>query len=134
MKRVINIYKVEVGVLLRKDNDEYDSYAGVYDKQHAYYDEGVAFFTNKRAAMRSLKNYVKRGVLNTYGVLSRLAYIPDEIYGDDYAALVKEDMRSIREEQNLENYQDIFGYDNYDQANVVFTMYKVEDRKFAPIF
>ena len=133
-KKVIKLYKVEVGVLLPKDDDEYKDYSQVYDKKHAYYDENVVFFTNKRNAIRFLNHYVANGVVNTYGILSELNYVPKEIYGDDYEQYTNDDIESIKSFGCLENYIDIFGSENYDVTFVTMNKYKLADKKYAKIF
>ena len=133
-KKVIKLYKVEVGVLLPKDDDEYKDYSQVYDKKHAYYDENVVFFTNKRNAIRFLNHYVANGVVNTYGILSELNYAPKEIYGDDYERYTNDDIESIKSFGCLENYIDIFGSENYDVTFVTMNKYKLDDKTYSKIF
>lgn len=133
-KKVIKLYKVEVGVLLPKTHKEYEDYSQVYDKKHAYYDENVVFFTNKRNAIRFLNHYLANGVVNTYGILSELNYVPEEIYGDDYERYSNEDIENIKSFGCLENYQEIFGSENYDIAFVTRNKYKVDDKTYAKIF
>lgn len=133
-KKVIKLYKVEVGVLLDETHPDYESYAYVYDKKHAYYDENVAFFTNKRNAIRYLNHYVADGVVNTYGVLSELDYIPEEIYGDGWKELAEYDLKGVKENGYLEDYIGIFESDSYDLAFVTMNKYKVADKKYATIF
>lgn len=127
----IKLYKVEVGVLLPKDHDEFADYSQVYDKQHAYYDENTIFFTNKEMAIQYVKKYVKNGVVNTYGIVSELIYDPQEIYGDDYVEYLADDLKSIKENGYFENYVDIFCDDNWDIKNVVYNIYKPKDCSLA---
>ena len=47
------IYKVECGVLLDKDNTDYNHYNNVYDKKNSYYDEAICFCLDLEKAKRS---------------------------------------------------------------------------------
>ena len=131
----IKLYKVDVGVLLKKDHPDYKDYAQAYDKQNAYYDENVVFFRNKKNAKEYLKNYVSFGVVGTYGVLSELIYDPQEIYGNDHEKEAQSDLYDIDHCGMLENYLDIYGGDDlWSVKNVVFTRYKKSQKVFKKIF
>lgn len=124
----ITLYKVEVGVLLPKTHKEFKDYSQVYDKKHAFYDENVVFFTNKENAIGYAKIYVANGVVNTYGIVSALNYDPAAIYGNVNTFMYSnEDMRQIEQEGCLENYDDLFGEDNWDVKNVIFNIYKPKE-------
>ena len=128
----ITLYKVEVGVLLPKTHKEFKDYSQVYDKKHAFYDENVVFFANKEKAIMYAKRYVRNGVVNTYGIVSVLNYNPVDIYGEANPLMYSfEDMRQIEQEGCLENYVDLFGEDNWDVKNVIFNIYKPEERSLA---
>ena len=128
----ITLYKVEVWVLLPKTHEEFKDYSQVYDKKHAFYDENVVFFTNKEKAITYAKRYVRKGVVNTYGIVSVLNYNPVAIYGEEDTPMYSfEDMQQIEQEGCLENYVDLFGEDNWDVKNVIFNIYKPEDRSLA---
>ena len=128
----ITLYKVEVGVLLPKTHKEFKDYSQVYDKKHAFYDENVVFFTNKEKAITYAKRYVRKGVVNTYGIVSVLNYNPVAIYGEANPLMYSfEDMQQIEQEGCLENYVDLFGEDNWDVKNVIFNIYKPEERSLA---
>lgn len=128
----IKLYKVEVGVLLKKEHPDYADYAQVYDKQHAYYDENVVFFRNKKNAKEYLKNYVFFGVVGTYGILSELVYNQNEIgYTDEDT---KQILKDIDDCGIFEDYIDIFGEDLYDTKNVIFTQYKKSPKVYKKIF
>ena len=128
----IKLYKVEVGVLLKKDNNDYETYSQAYDKQHGYYDENVIFFRNKKNAKEYIKNYVFFGVVGTYGILSELVYDQNEIgYTDEDTKRI---LKDIDECGIFEDYIDIFGEDLYDTKNVIFTRYKKSQKVFKKIF
>lgn len=63
-------YLVDVGILLSKENKEFDFYASVYDKKHGYYDENQFYTRTKKEAIEYVKKYVDDGVETTYGVVS----------------------------------------------------------------
>ena len=132
--KAIKLYKVEVGVLLKKKHPDYESYSCVYDEKHAYYDENTIFFRNKQRAISFAKKYAKIGVVNTYGIVSELLYDPQEIYGNDYQKYLIDDLKSIKENGYIENYIDIFGSYNFDTDFVIFNTYKDENGKMKPIF
>lgn len=131
----IKLYKAEVGVLLPTDHPDYKDYAVAYDKQHAYYDENVVFFTNKTTARAYIKQYVQFGVVGTYGILTELVYDPKEIYGEDYEKYAQSDLYDIEHCGFLENYQDIFGTDAiYGTDNVIFTRYKKSPKTYKTLW
>ena len=128
----IKLYKVEVGVLLKKDNHEYKIYSQAYDKQHGYYDENVVFFRNKKNAKEYLKNYVFFGVVGTYGILSELEYDQDEIgYTDEDTKRI---LKDIDECGIFEDWADVFAGELYNMNNVIFTRYKKSPKVFRKIF
>ena len=128
----IKLYKVEVGILLKKDNHDYESYSQVYDKQHGYYDENVVFFRNKKNAKEYLKNYVFFGVVGTYGILSELVYDQNEIgYTDEDT---KQILKDIDECGIFDDYVGIFEDDLYNIKNVIFTRHKKSPKVFKKIF
>jgi len=128
----IKLYKVEVGVLLKKDHPDYESYAVAYDKKNAYYNENEIFFLDKKTAKEYLKNYVFFEVVGTYGILTELVYNQDEIgYTDEDTKRI---LKDIDECGIFEDYIDIFGEDLYDTKNVIFTRYKKSQKVFKKIF
>jgi hypothetical protein len=128
----IKLYKVEVGVLLKKEHQDYEVYAQVYDKQHAYYDENVVFFRDKKNAKEYLKNYVFFGVVGTYGILSELVYNQDEIgYNDEDTQQI---LKDIDECGIFDDYAGVFESELYDTKNVIFTQYKKSPKVFKKIF
>lgn len=131
------LYKVEVGVLLKKTHPDYLDYSQVFDRTHSYFDENTIFFTNKKKAVSYLKKYVRNGVINTYGILSRLEYDPIEIYGkdcQDLDELVKSDLKSIKEQGIIEDYVDMFCGDLFNTDFVIYNIYKTENKKYERIF
>lgn len=70
------IYVVEVGVLLTKEDEEYDSYC-VYDKQFGYYDEGLTGYLKYEDAKKTALEYCKNGVIGTYAIILKDDDFPD---------------------------------------------------------
>ena len=66
-------YEVEVGVLLKPEDKEYDSYKmdGVYGGQHSFYDESqYAFKADElEKEKEAVLNYIKNGNPGTYGII-----------------------------------------------------------------
>lgn len=73
------IYKVEVGVLLEETSSEYSSYNTVYDKLNAYYDENTLIFVDLEDAKKYTKEYVSKGKDRTYGIISDLGELPENM-------------------------------------------------------
>ena len=67
-----DIYQVEVGVLLDRNDEEFFSYNNAFDKQWGYYDENIWFTTSLKLAKSSALKYVKDGVPNTYAIISKV--------------------------------------------------------------
>ena len=138
----IDIYKVEVGVLLEKNNEEYNDYSQVYDKQHAFYDENVVFFAEKIDAIDFAKKYVTDGVIDTYGIVKLIKYNAEELYGKPnniYDVIhdcetIKYDMLQIIDEHILENWRDMFGSENFDMSNIVLSVMKSKDGSLVENF
>lgn len=122
------IFKVEVGVLLDKSNDEYESYSQVYDKQHGFYDENVVFFTNSAKAAEFALSYVMKGVVNTYAIVSDIIYRPADVYGDNWEKEWKREKKEIEETGSLEGYADIFEGELYDTKHIVLDIYQSEEK------
>lgn len=73
------VYQYEVGILLDKDNEEFEDYSTVYDKKHGYYNEDWGVELTLEKAKEYVKDYVDDGVDKTYGIVSELE-ISDEEY------------------------------------------------------
>lgn len=122
-----DLYKIEVGVLLEKDNTDYKCYNSVYDKKNAYYDENVAFELDYARALEYAKNYVDNGVNGTYAIISKLKYNSKQLYGgcnDEEIDIVSYDLNNILGGHYLENYIDLFDSDLYCLDNVIYSLYK----------
>ena len=63
-------YLVDVGVLLTGKNTGIDIYYSVYDHKYGYYDENQYYVSTKEEAMKQAKEYVAKGIEDTYGIVS----------------------------------------------------------------
>lgn len=81
-------YFIEVGVLLKEDDEEFDNYAEVYDKKHSFFDEDQYAVEEFEQAKKDVQEYVKDGVDRTYGIVCDFPveddfnFEEDEIYVD----------------------------------------------------
>ena len=67
------IYMAEVGVELNEDHNLYHVYECIVNGiKRSLYDENIVAFLNEKDALSFIKDYVKEGVSNTYGVLWEL--------------------------------------------------------------
>ena len=66
----IQIYMVEVGVVLEPDNDEYEHYKYIEGFDYSLYDENLLYFTDKDKAIKYAKDYIDDGVIGTYGLVT----------------------------------------------------------------
>jgi hypothetical protein len=111
--REVNVFRVELGVLLPKTHKEYNDYNQVYGGKNAYYDENEVLFMTKEDAICYAKYKVATGVTNTYAI------VVDEIIITD-----NEGIEAIRG----------FGWNDsidmadftFDGTNVVFSLVKTE--------
>ena len=64
----IQLYFVEVGVLLKEDNEEFEDYqiSDFYDDKFGFYDENKLAFFDLKEAMEYARKYVEKGVIDTY--------------------------------------------------------------------
>ena len=108
MDNIINdkyeVYQIEVGILLEKDDPEYECYNKVWDYKHGYYNEDWGFYKKIEEAKNYITNYVKDGCKNTYGIISKIS-VPKEAY-------------DICEEDTV--WVDM----DYDLGNVIYNVYK----------
>lgn len=108
----MKIFKVEVGVLLPEDDEEFNSYNQVYDKSHGFFDEDVSFFTFESLALAYAANYVRHGVPETYGIVVELD-----------ANLDKEQIKEIEEHNTLGDWVDGLGPEQFTVDNVISTIH-----------
>lgn len=91
------VYQIEVGILLEKDDPEYECYNKVWDYKHGYYNEDWGFYKKIEEAKRYITNYVKDGCKNTYGIISKIS-VSNEAYN-----ICEEDTVWVDMDYNLEN-------------------------------
>lgn len=110
------IYQVEVGILLDKNDIEYDCYSNVWDHKNGYYDENYLFYITEREAKEFIGNYIKKGNVTTYGILSEL----------------------LVDKQSYEEVKDGMGAGfidmNYDIRNVIYSAYKNKENHIIENF
>lgn len=69
----MKLYLVDLGVLLKNDNPEYNAYKA-YDKMHSFYDTIQYFVTDKDKAIEDAKKHVKITGEGGYAVVSETEY------------------------------------------------------------
>ena len=116
------IYKIEVGVLLDSDHEEYDCYNGVYDKQHAFYDENVAFELDYQQAINYANGYVDDGVNGTYAIVSAIPYESDDVEDTMYM------VNTIIGGGNVEDWVERFDREDlWGTKNIIYNIWKTRD-------
>ena len=65
-----NVYLIDEGILLEKDNPEFPDYSA-YDNKYGYYDENQFYISKKSKANRLAKKYVENGEEKTYAIVSK---------------------------------------------------------------
>lgn len=64
-----HLYFCEVGVLLGKDDKEFDCYQmSAYPQEFAYYDENILTFLTQEESYNYGKEYVEKGIEKTYAI------------------------------------------------------------------
>lgn len=123
-----DVYKVEVGVLLDKNNTEYKYYNDVYDKKNSYFEENTALFLDYNKAKEYAKNYVNDGVDGTYSIISRLHYNSEDIYGSGNDKTIYYVMNDINYILGNGYVEDIGMFNNlYSVDNIIYSLYKTRD-------
>lgn len=98
----INVICLDVGVLLTKDNKEFDHYSRFYDHKYGYYDEDQMPYKEKdlAKAIKYAREYVAEGVDMTYAVITNqgqinYAYGIDDGNIEDFTYLLEDVIFSI---------------------------------------
>lgn len=65
-----DLFRLEVGILLGKDHEEFENYNKVYTKDFGFYDEDVTFYLDYEKTAKDAKDYVKSGTNGTYAVIT----------------------------------------------------------------
>lgn len=71
------VFLVDEGILLNRDDESFEMYAYAYDNQYGYYDEDQFYVKSRKDAIKQAKEYVEDGVENTYAVVSN-SYVSDD--------------------------------------------------------
>ena len=109
----VNVFRVELGVLLPKMHKEYNDYNQVYGGKNAYYDENEVLFMTKEDAISYAKYKVATGVKNTYAI------VVDEIINTDNEVLEEIKMSGWSFDIDMDDF-------TFDGTNVVFSLVKTE--------
>ena len=110
----MRIFKVECGVLLDREHEDFEAFSNVYDKKNAYFDEIIFIENTLEKAKYYAEQYVEDGVNGTYAIISYF-----EI-GEEYNDYTLEEIE--------DNYIDILGADCYDEKFVVKSYWKVRNK------
>ena len=112
----VNVFRVELGVLLPKMHKEYNDYNQVYGGKNAYYDENEVLFMTKEDAISYAKYKVATGVKNTYAI------VVDEIINTDNEVLEEIKMSGWSFDIDMDDF-------TFDGTNVVFSLVKTENEQ-----
>ena len=112
----VNVFRVELGVLLPKTHKEYNDYNQVYGGKNAYYDENEVLFMTKEDAICYAKYKVATGVKNTYAI------VVDEIINTNNEVVEEIKMSGWSFDIDMDEF-------TFDGTNVVFSLVKTENKQ-----
>ena len=112
----VNVFRVELGVLLPKTHKEYNDYSQVYGGKNAYYDENEVLFMTKEDAISYAKYKVATGVKNTYAI------VVDEIINTNNEVVEEIKMSGWSFDIDMDDF-------TFDGTNVVFSLVKTENEQ-----
>ena len=112
----VNVFRVELGVLLPKTHKEYNDYNQVYGGKNAYYDENEVLFMTKEDAISYAKYKVATGVKNTYAI------VVDEIINTNNEVVEEIKMSGWSFDIDMDEF-------TFDGTNVVFSLVKTENKQ-----
>lgn len=114
--REVNVFRVELGVLLPQTHKEYNDYNQVYGGKNAYYDENEVLFMTKEDAICYAKYKVATGVKNTYAI------VVDEIINTNNEVVEEIKMSGWSFDIDMDEF-------TFDGTNVVFSLVKTENEQ-----
>lgn len=114
--REVNVFRVELGVLLPKMHKEYNDYNQVYGGKNAYYDDNEVLFMTKEDAISYAKYKVATGVKNTYAI------VVDEIINTNNEVVEEIKMSGWSFDIDMDDF-------TFDGTNVVFSLVKTENEQ-----
>lgn len=76
-QNIKEVFLVDEGILLNRDDKSFEMYAYAYDNQYGYYDEDQFYVESKEDAIKQAKEYVEDGAENTYAIVSD-SYVSDD--------------------------------------------------------
>jgi hypothetical protein len=112
----VNVFRVELGVLLPQTHKEYNDYNQVYGGKNAYYDENEVLFMTKEDAISYAKYKVATGVKNTYAI------VVDEIINTNVEVVEEIKMSGWSFDIDMDEF-------TFDGTNVVFSLVKTENEQ-----
>lgn len=83
MKEYMKAYLVDEGILLTKEDKEFDFYACVYDKKYGYYDDCQYYVKEMQVAIRDARKNVEKGAEKTYVIISSTLVSSDYDFEND---------------------------------------------------
>ncbi len=117
----VTFLNLELGVLW-DDSDEFEYYSSAYDHKHGYYDE--TYLNGLEKDFDHLKevglDYVKRGVANTYAILTSIDVQGSE---EDFEDVIQQ----IEEDGFIDESVDFLNGEQFDVDNVIWSAYKDEN-------
>lgn len=105
-KKDKEIYQVETGVLLKKDDPEFDAYNVAFNKKYALYNENIVFFSSLKDAIDFAMSEVKDGVNRTYAVVSNAGYLNDDLFVEN-GNIVDSEGNDFSEDFNTFLFEDV---------------------------
>lgn len=114
--QVTNVYLVDMGVLIKEGEEEFDAYNSAYDKKYGYYDDNQ-YYSNEnlekiKILCRKWLEDCKDG--NPYAVVS-LTQLPDYVVDDLYKEGGTLDELPVEDE-------------SYDVGSIVYSIARIDGK------
>ena len=74
---MMKAFLIDEGILLSKEDIEFEFYSQVYNRKYGFYDERQYYEQNKETAIINARQYVEDGVESTYAIVSNRG-LPDD--------------------------------------------------------
>ena len=109
------VYLVEHGILLSKDDKEYDFYSNAYDKKNGYYDYYQEYDCNDLETIKKeiLDYFNKHCQTNEYYIITKQGRLKN------YNVSIEASLEEIKQEIN-----DYWEQPDYSPIGVVYSVYK----------
>ena len=112
------LFRLEVGVLLGKEDSEFECYNNVYTKKHGFYDEDVSVYVDYAEAKKAGDEYVSDGVDKTYCVIT-----------GDVFDVTEEELAQINET----TWFDAVNEFSFKEDDVIYFIYKDNEKVITEI-